>query len=179
MDELRQTEARVEQLIAQLATTPRIGEQVEELVRLLMRLYGDGLARVTELLPGDQVAALAADDLVSSLLILHDLHPRSTEDRVADALDQVRPFLGSHAGDVELLGVDAAGLARIRLLGACDGCASSATTVEYAVERAVRAVAPEVTGVRVESTPPQLPLLQIGSGPPPQCPVPTGPGARA
>ncbi|MFH8348873.1 NifU family protein [Streptomyces sp. NPDC018045] len=178
MEELRQTEARVEELIGRLATSPRVGEQVEELVRLLMRLYGGGLARITELLPAERVAELAADDLVGSLLILHDLHPRGTAERVTEALARVRPFLGSHGGDVELVGIDGAGVARIRLHGACDGCASSAATVEQAVTRAVRSVAPEVTGVRVESAAPRQPLLQIGSGPPPRCPAPTGRGAR-
>ncbi|MFH8410089.1 NifU family protein [Streptomyces sp. NPDC018019] len=179
MDELRQAEARVAELVDRLAAAPRIGEQVEELVRLLMRLYGDGLARITELLPVEQVAKLAADDLVGSLLILHDLHPRSTADRVAEALGRVRPFLGERDGEVELLGIDDTGLARLRLRGARGGCAATAAAVQHAVERAVRSVAPEVTGVRVETAAPAQPLLQIGSGPPAQGPWPAGREVRA
>ncbi|WP_051831601.1 NifU family protein [Streptomyces violens] len=170
MDELRQAEARVEELIAQLSTAPRVGEQAEELVRLLMRLYGEGLARVVGLLPAGTVTKLAADDLVGSLLILHDLHPRGTAERVADALEQLRPFLGTHTDSIELAGIDASGRATVRLRGGCGDCASG--TVEQAVERAVRDVAPEVTGVRLEQLPPQRPLLQIGSRPPADAAVP-------
>ncbi len=47
------------------------------------------------------------------------------------ALDSVRPYLGSHGGDVELLGVDEdAGAVHLRLLGSCDGCPSSAVTLQ-------------------------------------------------
>ena len=47
---------------------------------------------------------LAADDLVASLLLVHGLHPHDVHRRVSDALDRVRPYLGSHGGDVHLLG---------------------------------------------------------------------------
>ena len=46
--------------------------------------------------------ALAGDELVEHLLLLHGLHPVSVEERVREALDGVRPYLGSHGGDVEL-----------------------------------------------------------------------------
>ena len=48
---------------------------------------------------------LATDDLVASLLLVHGLHPHDVERRVSDALDRVRPYLGSHGGDVDLLEV--------------------------------------------------------------------------
>src|SRR3954451_2126517 len=49
-------------------------------------MYGDGLARVVGSLPDDQVAKLAEDPLVSYLLMLHDLHPVSAENRVREAI---------------------------------------------------------------------------------------------
>ena len=49
---------------------------------------------------------LADDELVGSLLVLHDLHPDDVTVRVQAALDRVRPYLGSHAGGVTLTGVD-------------------------------------------------------------------------
>ena len=102
---------------------------------LVTDLYGAGLERMLEILAEagrlDQVAldALAADDLVASLLLVHGLHPHDVGTRVAAALDSVRPYLGSHGGDVELLGVDADGVVRLRLLGSCDGCPSSSVTL--------------------------------------------------
>ncbi len=37
---------------------------------------------------------------------MHGLHPHDVERRIEDALDSVRPYMGSHGGDVKLLGVD-------------------------------------------------------------------------
>jgi Fe-S cluster biogenesis protein NfuA len=153
----RRTGARIEELLDgfRAAAQPGVGERAEELVALLVELYGAGLERVVALLgdePGGEalLRRLASDDLVASLLVLHDLHPDDTETRVRAALDEVRPYLGSHAGGVELLGVDADGVVRLRLQGSCDGCPSSLVTVRTAIERAVEEAAPEVVRVDVE-----------------------------
>ncbi|MGH3424148.1 MAG: NifU family protein, partial [Nocardioidaceae bacterium] len=63
----------------------------------------------------------------------------------------VRPYLGSHGGDVELLGVEE-GVVRLRLLGSCDGCPSSSVTLKLAVETAIESAAPEVSSIEVEET---------------------------
>jgi Fe-S cluster biogenesis protein NfuA/nitrite reductase/ring-hydroxylating ferredoxin subunit len=139
-------------------------ERAEELVRLVADLYGAGLERVLTILydaghlDDDILAALAADELVSSLLLVHDLHPYDVQTRVERALDGVRPYLGSHGGDVELLEVTEDAVVRIRLLGSCDGCASSAVTLKLAVEGAIEAAAPEVTGIEVETPTRNTPL---------------------
>ncbi len=174
MDALRETEARVAQLVAQLSATPRVGERAEELVRLLMRLYGAGLARITEVLPPDTVARLAADDLVGSLLILHDLHPCSTAERIGKALDQARHRLAMHAADLELLGVEAGDegdVVRVLLRGERSGCPSSSVAAEEVIERAVLTAAPEIAAVRVQHPPREPHLLQILPGPPREDPA--------
>jgi Fe-S cluster biogenesis protein NfuA len=149
----------------------------EELVHTLVGLYGAGLDRVMEIVTETEAAEtlhrLAADDLVSALLIVHDLHPLTTLDRVRTALDGVRPYLGLHDGGVELLGIAEDGVVRLRLTGTCDGCPSSQATITDAIQRAIAEAAPEVGGVEVEQdTGPTGPLLQIGSRPPGPCPVP-------
>ncbi|MFI0349444.1 NifU family protein [Actinomadura sp. 9N407] len=176
MESLREVEARVERLVEELSDPPPVRHRAEELVRLLMHLYGEGLGRVVGLLAPDQVARLASDDLVGSLLILHDLHPDSTLERVGTALERIRPHLGSHAGGVELIGIED-GVVHLRLRGACDGCPSSASTVRDAIETAVRAAAPEITAIEVENATPEPSLLQIGTRPPLTCPAPLRPGA--
>ena len=98
---------------------------------------------------------LAEDDHVRGLLVLHDLHPKSTHERVTEALDKVRPYLGSHAGDVEFVGIDDDGVLRLQLQGTCDGCPSSTVTAKYAIERMVREVAPEISDVVVEGVVPE------------------------
>jgi Fe-S cluster biogenesis protein NfuA/nitrite reductase/ring-hydroxylating ferredoxin subunit len=142
---------QVEALLAEFASTsdPATAARAEELVGLLVEFYGAGLARIVELLDEQAVAPLLSDGLVTSLLVLHDLHPQSTEERVLAALERVRPYLGSHAGDVEYLGLDPDGTVRLRLAGSCDGCPSSAITVKMAIEKGIEDVAPEVTRVDV------------------------------
>ena len=170
---------RIEELIAQLRPGPdgtvAAGDPAataEELVRLLIGLYGDGLAAILRVLSargpeGEQmIAELAADPLVEGLLLLHDLHPLGVDARIQRALDEVRPYLGSHAGGVQYLGV-ADGVARLRLEGSCHGCPSSTVTVRLAIEGAVLDAAPEVSEVVVEgmTTVPEPALLQIGPRP--------------
>ncbi|MFC5929659.1 hypothetical protein D6T64_06955 [Cryobacterium melibiosiphilum] len=96
------------------------------------------------------VDALVSDELISGLLLVHGLHPQDAPTRVAAALESVRPYLGSHGGDVELLGLSDDGVVRLRLLGSCNGCPSSSVTLKLAVEDAIERAAPEVTRIDVE-----------------------------
>ncbi|MET1087378.1 MAG: NifU family protein [Arthrobacter sp.] len=129
--------------------------RAEDLVRQVTDMYGAGLERILEILHEqgkldvETLAALAADELVSGLLIIHGLHPQSMEARVAGALDSVRPYLGSHGGDVELLDISPEGVVRLKLLGTCQGCPSSSVTLKFAVEEAIETAAPEVTAIEV------------------------------
>jgi Fe-S cluster biogenesis protein NfuA len=163
---------RIEAMLAELRTVPdpRARKTAEELVRLLLELYGGGLERMMEIvddspLGGELFARFAADDLVASLLLLHGLHPESVESRIGRALAKVRPYLGSHGGDVNLLGV-VDGVVRLRLEGTCHGCSSSTITMKTAIEKAIEELAPEVTAIEVEGiveraeAPPGL--VQIG-----------------
>ena len=158
--DLRGTGDRIEALLEAASTGGRVArERAEELVRLVVDLYGAGLERVLEIvheagrLDDDLLDRLVADDLVASLLAVHGLHPDDVGTRVARALDGVRPYLGSHGGDVELVGVTDDGRVRLRMLGSCDGCPSSSVTLTLAVESAIRDAAPEISGIDVEETP--------------------------
>ncbi|MGI8761503.1 MAG: NifU family protein [Jatrophihabitantaceae bacterium] len=157
-ESLRATGDRIESLLQATGTGGAAARvRAEELVGCVSDLYGAGLARMLDVLydsgrlDDELLAALAADELIASLLLVHDLHPYDVETRIRQALDTVRPYLGSHGGDVELLGVDD-GVVRLRLLGSCDGCPSSAVTLELAVKDAVEAAAPETTSIEVETS---------------------------
>jgi Fe-S cluster biogenesis protein NfuA/nitrite reductase/ring-hydroxylating ferredoxin subunit len=171
--DLRVTGARIDALIDALAAgggvpanPARSRDRAEELVRVVTELYGAGLERLLEIaydsgrLDEELLGLLAADDLVASLLLVHGLHPYDVRTRVEQALDSVRPYLGSHGGDVELLDVTEAGAVHLRLLGSCDGCPSSSVTLELAVQDAVEAAAPEITTIEVET-----PTTGQGAGP--------------
>ena len=153
---------RVEALLAELRSQagPQAAAAAEELVGCLVELYGAGLARIIELVGDPEVMdKLVADPLVESLLLVHDLHPLEVSARVRRAVEEVLPQLGSHAGEVEYLGLDDQGVLRLRLTQG--GC--SADTVRDLIEKAVAAAAPEAAGVGIElvAPPAELPLLQI------------------
>ncbi|HSS24304.1 MAG TPA: NifU family protein [Mycobacterium sp.] len=133
-------------------------ERAQQLVREVVGLYGAGLERIMQL-SGDPGMAerLATDDLVASLLLVHGLHPHDVHRRVSDALDRVRPYLGSHGGDVDLLEIaDGPEGAAVHLAfkGSCKSCPSSAVTLELAVEDAIRAAAPEISSIEVVAAEP-------------------------
>jgi Fe-S cluster biogenesis protein NfuA/nitrite reductase/ring-hydroxylating ferredoxin subunit len=170
---VREVGARIEELLGALAAG-KDRAAAEELVSVLVELYGEGLDRIVTVLGERQpalLAELADEPAVEGLLLLHGLHPLDVNARVSRALDRVRPYLGSHAGGVRFLGVDDAGVAHLRLEGNCDGCPSSTLTVRLAIDGAVQDAAPEVTSVQVEGVteppPPGQKLLQIGRTPPP------------
>lgn len=152
--ETRERVARVETLLEELESLPDPGarEKATEMAGALLDLYGEGLARIVvavaardEALP----AVLAEDELVSHLLVLHDLHPVDVESRVLGALDEVRPYLESHGGNVELLSVEE-GVVRLGLQGSCSGCPSSAMTLKLAIEDAIHKAAPEIEAVEAD-----------------------------
>ena len=169
----RQAGERVEALLAELGSQagPQVAATAEELVSCLVELYGAGLAEIVRIIGEAEENAsgqrlmrkLAADPLVESLLLLHDLHPLGIADRVRRAIGQVMPQLGAHAGQVTFDGVDEAGVIHLRLERGGHGCQSSSGAVQAAIEQAVAEAAPEAAGVDVQvvTAPPELPLLQI------------------
>lgn len=70
-------------------------------------------------------------------------------DRVTAALDRIRPYMHGHGGDVEVVEVRD-GTVRLRLAGACHGCAASLVTLRAGIEQALREAVPEVRRIEVE-----------------------------
>jgi hypothetical protein len=131
---------RVERLIDEA------GDDCLPVVSALVEMYGEGLARVVTSLPPEAVTALAQDPLVAYLLILHDLHPVSVENRVREAVAAT----GAYA---VVVGVED-GVARVR--AAADG---RRETISAAVATAV----PDVDRVEfVEVLEPVVVLPQVG-----------------
>ncbi|QGZ47089.1 hypothetical protein GPZ77_00410 [Streptomyces sp. QHH-9511] len=169
---------RVEEILDRLtaAGDPAAAAVAEELIRVLMDFYGAGLARIVTLLQapaartaqGGPLSGLLGDELVTSLLVLHDLHPEDTSARISRALESVREH------GVELLGFDdATGTLRLRSTagpggGSGCGCPGTGPSARQVVEDALACFAPEVSHVELEEAPsPQEPaLLQIGARPP-------------
>ena len=134
---------------------PLARRSAEELIGVVLDLYGEGLRRIFGTLEegGEATAelreALSEDGIVASLMLIHDLYPVSMEERVQEALESVRPYMESHGGNVELVAMTD-GVARIRLSGSCDGCPASSATLELAIKQALDEHAPDLAALEVE-----------------------------
>jgi Fe-S cluster biogenesis protein NfuA len=136
-------------------TDDRIRASAKELVHLLMELHGAGLERIMETVfaAGEPGAAmidkLAAEPLVSNLLVLHGLHPDDLETRVTSAIEILRPRLRKQDVEVELLEVSEATV-RVRVTSSAHACGSTANTLRTSVEEAIYEAAPEVGSLVIE-----------------------------
>jgi Fe-S cluster biogenesis protein NfuA/nitrite reductase/ring-hydroxylating ferredoxin subunit len=156
---------RVEGLLEELESLgdPMARELATTTVQALLELYGEGLRRVLDGVGASQAATLAGDDVIAHLLLLHGLHPVPVEERVQAGLEEVRPYLDSHGGNVELVSVED-GVALLRMQGSCEGCPASAMTLKLAIEEAVFKAAPDVESVEAQGAVEEAPapaLLQI------------------
>lgn len=151
----RELEVRIETLLDALAARGEgARDEAEELVAVLVELYGAGLCRVVELL-GDDAVRLTEDELVSALLLLHGIHPFDARTRIDETVGRLRSDAGL---DVEFLGIDTDGVARFRTDGRGNGCGASSGAIGALLETAVLEAAPEVTRVEVETAPVAVPV---------------------
>jgi Fe-S cluster biogenesis protein NfuA len=133
---------------------PQAKGKTREIVQSLMELHGAVLHRMMDQIAESKssgmalIDSLAKDELIEGLLLLYGLHPLDLETRVRQALDKVRPYLHSHGGNVELLGIEG-GAVRLRLEGSCHGCPSSAQTLKQTIEEAICEKAPDATSIQV------------------------------
>jgi Fe-S cluster biogenesis protein NfuA len=151
-----QTE-RVEKLAARLesAGDPEIRATALDLVQSVVELHGAALQRLVDSLvqtsAGQQALSEALEnDLVSSMLLLHNLHPDDLETRVLRGIEKARPYLKSHGGDVELAAVRD-GIVHLRLHGTCGSCPGSSVTLKNAVEDALFEGAPDIVEIVSEN----------------------------
>ena len=120
---------------------------VAELETLVATLERDGDERALLLLqlidaihrPGIELIAAGDHDhpTAKALLSMYDLVPLDDQIAVEEALDEIRPYIESHGGGLELLDVDD-GVVHVRMSGAFNGCAGSAITLRRGVEEILR-----------------------------------------
>jgi Fe-S cluster biogenesis protein NfuA len=150
--------AQLQELLerVQAIADPVARDVTAQIIQTMMEYHGAGLSAMMERLAGageigqSVIADFAKDDLIGSLLLLYGLHPLDLETRVRQALEKVRPYLKSHGGNVELLGITEVGAVRLRMQGSCHGCPSSSATLKNSIEQAIYDKAPDVAGIEVE-----------------------------
>jgi Fe-S cluster biogenesis protein NfuA len=162
MQEKREFQVRTERIeelvhILEGGEDARLHAVALELMQSVMELHGVGLQKMLELVAqspeGDRlVEEFVEDDLISSLLLLHELHPDDLETRVLHALERVRPDLQSQGADAELLGVED-GVIRVRvLLTSGGGChAPKPEELKSSIEDVLYQAAPDALDITMEA----------------------------
>jgi hypothetical protein len=144
---------RLVQEVSELGDT-RATERVQELVRLLMSLYGAGLARALDIVrterggPDAVLGRFATDPLLASLLVLHDLHPHPVDARVERALKGLEPHLPAQT-QLTLVSVDDTSV-HVRVDRAGNGDARGGGNTRLAIERAIQEAAPEIGTIHID-----------------------------
>lgn len=68
------------------------------------------------------------------------------QEKVASAIETIRPALAEHGGGIELVKIEDKTVF-VRLQGACAGCPGAMMTLKQGVERRVKELVPEVEAV--------------------------------
>ncbi|MGW9193852.1 NifU family protein [Micromonospora chersina] len=155
--------ARLDALLGQLEQTPgRTAELALEAVEVLTEVYGEALARVTDLAAdsADALDRLTDDELLRHLLLLHRIHPDPLDRRVARAVDDLRPQLRRHGAEIAFLGVEDE-VARISL--SASACGAGAATLPDLVREQVLTFAPELSAVDVAAPAPAPAVIPVAA----------------
>jgi Fe-S cluster biogenesis protein NfuA len=125
-----------------------------ELLQSMMDLHGAAISRMVELLTeaGEEgrsaLAKLGRDPLICGLMVLYDAHPVPMQERVAAAIEKIRPQLQKHGGSIELLGVSD-GVVELEIHSSGQGCHSSPDALKEQAEQAILEAAPETAQILV------------------------------
>lgn len=171
-EEFLQRVERMDGLVRGLeASTEPAAQAARELAQTIVDLHGAGLARMLSIVgqagdPGRPVLdKFVQDDLVRSLLLLHELHPLDLETRVRIGIEKVVPLARAYGADIEVVAIGDA-LVRLRLDG-IDDSSPAQSTLQQALESAILEAAPDVTKIEFGNAPrsetwnPGLPIITL------------------
>lgn len=152
---------RMGEIVDRLQDSPdsELKDLTFELLDWVDGFHREAVVRIASMLPGEKMDSLVEDPVVARLFdtyLIEEEEPEGLADTLEEALDEIRPYLHSHGGEMEVLGA-ADGVVRLRLMGSCDGCPSNTMTLTQGVEKILRERWPgfrriEVEGMPVEET---------------------------
>lgn len=122
-----------------------VASTTEELLDWIDAFHANGVGRMVEMVRewrGDiLLESFAADPVVGTLLDAYGLGGADVAETariaVQAALGEVRPYLHSHGGDMEVVSMED-GVVRLKLHGSCDGCTAADATILERVETALQ-----------------------------------------
>jgi len=129
--------------------------------------HKNALSRVVQILKADPrgkelLFSMIDEPEIFAMLSMHGLLRPDLSSRVRRVIDNVRPYMQSHGGDVELVEVTR-DTVRLRLAGSCNGCSMSAVTLRNGVEEALRENVPEIAHIEVLPNEPTSVLISVES----------------
>lgn len=116
-----------------------VREPMFELLDYLETWHREGITRLATSIPPDALEGAREDPLVANLLdtYLTDEDEGDPQELVEEALEEIRPYVHSHGGEMELVDVSG-GVVTLSLMGSCDGCPASSATLTQGVEQILR-----------------------------------------
>ncbi|MBD2440211.1 NifU family protein [Nostoc sp. FACHB-110] len=152
---------KLEELIAEINRFEAIISDWDEsqrcvavgLKRAIEDLHKEALTRLIKSLKQESMSALrhaADDEVVYAVLLYHDLVKPPLPpilQRIQTALEEVRPGLKSHKGDIELVAFKPPDTVEVKLIGTCSSCPASNLTLTQGVEQAIKNHCPEINQV--------------------------------
>ncbi|TVP62838.1 MAG: hypothetical protein EA343_09905 [Nodularia sp. (in: Bacteria)] len=151
LEELVQEINRFEAIISQWDESQRC--VAVGLKRAIEDLHKVALTHLIKNLKQESMSALRQavdDEIVYSVLLYHELvkpQPAPLIERIQAALEEVRPGLKSHDGDVEFVAIKPPDTVEVKLIGSCSSCPTSTLTLTQSVEQAIKNHCPEITKV--------------------------------
>ncbi len=164
---------KIEELVhrAESVEDPKLRSIAVDLVQAVLSFHAAALERMLEITAASGPAGeaiierVAADDLISSVLLLHGLHPDDLKTRVNRAVEKLQGTFGSRGGGISLVAIED-GVVRLRF---DTDQAWSGAPVKASIEAAIYQAAPEIANVIVEGfrnppTPNFVPLSNLLAG---------------
>lgn len=146
---------------------PDARKVAEELQSAIEAVHKAGLVTIVRRMREDEGArevlfSLVDDPVVHTLLSLHGILRPDPVTHANQVLEEVRPQLHSHGGDVTLVRIED-GTAFVRLEGACNGCSMSSVTLRNLVEDSLVQGVPAIMKVEVVAAEPSPTLISVDS----------------
>lgn len=158
---------RIDEVLKEIRNMDFSDDQLKKIMQLkdaIEAFHEDALRKLVKIVrttdEGKELMLRAVEEpSVYAMLLFHGIIKQSLYTRVIAVMEEIRPYLNSHGGDIELEKIED-NIVYVRLQGACSGCSLSAVTLKNGVEEAIKTRIPEIEHVRMvnEISPGFMPL---------------------
>lgn len=113
-------------------------KKIMELKKAIEAFHEDALRKLVKIVrstdEGKRLMMEAIEDpSIYTMFLLHGIIKQNLYTKVAAVMEEIRPYLNSHGGNIELEKIED-NVVYVRMQGACSGCSLSAVTLKNGVE---------------------------------------------